>query len=254
MSQLTSPIPSAVVSVIAQCLCTVAEQTGKKVEKLEAETWCRAFADCDPDELRQAFESHALHSPYPPTMFAIHQELQLLRFGGNSGAWLMVHEAAKNSGHNHYLFVFEHPAIHFAIESIGGWSQLTRQIKKEDRFGLIQRDFVEAFDRYRPSVRHVAGLGHFDGSNAVLIGHRGRALNVYRTGLKQGQSSVPGVDTLKSQADFGNTLKVIVWPEQLGEEHMVQARERCTLPPRWPWESDEAWEARIAANPTDNSL
>lgn len=254
MSQLIQRFPSAVVSAIAQGLCLVAERTGKKVEPMEAETWCRAFAGCDPDELRQAFDSLAMNSFFPPTIAGMHHELQRLRFGGVSGAWTMVQQAAVSSRSSYCFIVFEHPAIHFAIESIGGWFQLGRQIRDIERISFIRRDFTSAFEDYRPSLPHVAGMGSFNGTNAVLLGHRGRALEVYRSGVKRGRRSVPGMELLMSDTRYHNEPKDTEWPEQLEDKHLEKPHKPCNLPPRLPWESDEEYEARIVTDPSDNDL
>lgn len=254
MSHLTSPASTEVVRVIGQSLCLVSEQTGKEFGELEASAWCKSFADCDPVELKQAFDSFALHSPFAPSPANIHQELQRLRFGGVSGAWTMVRQAAEQSLYGYCFVVFEHSAIHFAIDAIGGWFQLRRQIKNMDRVGLLRRDFVTAFEDYRPSLPHSAGMGSFNGHNAVLIGHKDRALQVYRTGVKYGQSGIVGVELLRTLANPDLQQNSAVWPEQLGDEHMEQPPEPSNLPLRYPWETDEMYEARVAANPTDNNL
>jgi hypothetical protein len=253
MNPLSSKPPTVLVRVIGQCLCDAAERTGREVGQLEAAAWCRAFADCDPVELRQAFDSFAVHGRVPLSMSAIHQELQRLQFGGVSGAWAMVHQAAKESFYGHCFVVFEHPAMHFAIDAVGGWFQLTRQIKDMDRVGFIQRDFVKAFEDYRSSLPHSAGMGSFNGENAVLIGHRARALRVYRTGVKDGRSGVAGIDLLRSHARGAAYTETILWPEQLEPEHMARTVEPCSQPRRMPWDTDKDMEA-LSLNPPDNGL
>jgi len=254
MTLLTSPASPAVVRVIGQCLCLVAERTGKEFGELDAAAWCKSFADCDPVELQQAFDSFSVHSPYAPSPANIHQELQRLRFGGVSGAWTMVEQAAMATSDGYSFLVFEHAAIHFAIDSIGGWFRLRRQIRDKDRHGLLRRDFMTAFEDYRPAVPHAAGMGSFNGRNAVLIGHRERALQVYRTGFKYGKSSIAGVDLLWSQGRVVDERETIVWPDQLEEKHMAQPPKPSTLPRRDPWETDEQYEARVAIDLTDNDL
>lgn len=95
MTRLVPRASDAVVRVVGECLCLVAERTGKEFGELEATEWCTAFVDCDPLELRQAFDNFALNSPFAPSMAAIYQELYRLRFGGISGAWLMVNWAKR---------------------------------------------------------------------------------------------------------------------------------------------------------------
>ena len=94
MNRVTVKPSPSVVRVVTECLCEVAERTGKEVGALEMAKWYEAFAVCQPFELREAFDNHALTSPFAPSMAAIRQELDRSRFGGISGAWLMVREAA----------------------------------------------------------------------------------------------------------------------------------------------------------------
>lgn len=185
-------------------------------------------------------------------MAAIYQELYRLRFGGISGAWLMVRQAAKECADREFFIVFEHAAIHFAVDVIGGWSKTTQLVRDIERAGFAWRDFKMAFEDYRPSVRYPAGLGGFNGRNAVLIGHRGRALEVYRRGIKQGRGSFPGIEVLQPQIElrFGEVLKV--WPERLGEEHMTAPPgPPIHVPP--PWWMDTSIPVPSIASPRDNA-
>lgn len=252
MTRQVSRASGAVVRIVGECLCLVAERTGKEFGELEATEWCAAFADCDPLELRQAFDNFALNSPFAPSMAAIYQELYRLRFGGISGAWLMVQQAAQECFDRHFFIVFEHPAIHFSVDVIGGWSKTIRLVRDIERVGFARRDFMEAFEDYRPSLSYPAGLGGFNGRNAVLIGHQGRALEVYRRGIKQGHGSFPGIEVLKPQVElhFGEVLEV--WPERLGEEHMAEPPgPPIHVPP--PWWMDTSIPVPSFASPGDNA-
>lgn len=253
MTRQVSRASGAVVRIVGECLCLVAERTGKEFGELEATEWCAAFADCDPIELRQAFDNFALNSPFAPSMAAIYQELYRLRFGGISGAWLMVQQAAKECSYREFFIVFEHPAIHFAVDVIGGWFKTTQWVRDIERVGFARRDFMKAFEDYRPSVRYPAGLGGFNGRNAVLIGHQGRALEVYRRGIKQGHGSFPGIEVLKPQVElrFGEALEV--WPERLGEEHMAEPPgPPIHVPP--PWWGDTNIPVPPIASARDNAV
>lgn len=252
MTPQVSRASGAVVRVVGECLCLVAERTGKEFGQLEAAEWCASFADCDPLELRQAFDNFALNSPFAPSMAAIYQELYRLRFGGISGAWLMVQQAAKECSDREFFIVFEHPAIHFAIDVIGGWSKTIQMVRDIERVGFARRDFKMAFEDYRPSVGYPAGLGGFNGRNAVLIGHRGRALEVYRRGMKRGRGLFPGIEVLQPQIElrFGEVLEM--WPERLGEEHMAAPPgPPIHVPP--PWWEDTSLPVPPIAGPRDNA-
>jgi hypothetical protein len=234
MNRLIAKPSAAVVRVVTECLCEVAERTGKEVGALEMAKWYQAFAVCQPFELREAFDNHALTSPYAPSMAAIRQELDRSRFGGISGAWLMVREAALACAGGNFLIVFEHAAIHFAIEVIGGWHSVIRLVRDADTVSFTRRDFMRAFENHRPSVGYPAGLGAFNGVNAVLIGHRERALEVYRRGAKAGAACYSGIDILRPQVELFPGQRLQAWPAQLGAEHMAP-------PPGPPVETTPSW-------------
>jgi hypothetical protein len=210
-----------IIQVIGQCLCLAAERTGKEFGNLEAQEWCSTFADCDPVELRQAFDNCTLNSHFAPSMAAIHQELQRLRFGGVTGAWLMVQQAAAESRCRDFFVVFEHPGIHFSIEAVGGWFKVAREIRKIERAHFTRLEFITAFENYRPTMPHPAGLGTFTGKNAVLIGHRERALRVYRTGVKRDEGLFAGVEILRPQVELNSWERPVDWPDQLKPENMA---------------------------------
>jgi hypothetical protein len=203
--------------------------------------------------LRQAFDNFTLSSSFAPSVAAIFQELHRLRFGGISGAWLMVEQAARECSDRHFFIVFEHPAIHFSIDVIGGWSKTIQLVRDIDRVGFARRDFMKAFEDYRPSVRYPAGLGGFNGRNAVLIGHRGRALEVYRRGVKQGRGFFPGIELLQPQVEVTVGQSLDTWPEQLGREHLA-------APPGPPiyvspaWWQDATTTASAVIDQRDNAV
>jgi len=62
MNRVTVKPSPSVVRVVTECLCEVAERTGKEVGALEMAKWYEAFAVCQPFELREAFDNHALTS------------------------------------------------------------------------------------------------------------------------------------------------------------------------------------------------
>lgn len=211
----------AVVQVVAECLCLVAERTDKEFGDLEVTDWCASFAACDPLELRQAFENVALHSRFAPSKASVREELDRLRFGGVSGAWLLVQKTALDCADGDFFVVFEHAGIHFAVEVLGGWRTTIALVRDNKRVGFAQSSFVKAFQDYRAPNRYPAGLGSFNGSNAVLIGHRGRALDVYRRGVKPGQAFFLGAEALQPQIRLLPWERPESWPDQLEVDHMA---------------------------------
>jgi hypothetical protein len=245
MSRVATRPSSAIVRVVTECLCEVAERTGKEISALEMAKWYQAFAVCQPLELREAFDNHALTSSYAPSMAAIRQELDRSRFGGISGAWLMVREAALACSDGNFFIVFEHAAIHFSIEVIGGWNAAMRMVRDANGVSLARRDFMRAFEDHRPSVGYPAGLGSFNGANAVLIGHRERALDVYRHGAKEGAACFPGVGTLRPQVELLPWERMQLWPAQLSEQHMAK-------PPGPPTHVKPGWWGDEWTSPAPN--
>jgi hypothetical protein len=211
----------AVVQVVSECLCLAAERTDKEFGELEITEWCASFAACDPLELRQAFDNLAVHSRFAPNMASVREELDRLHFGGVSGAWLLVQRTARECGGDDFLVVFEHPAIHFAVEVLGGWRSTISLVRNDKRVGFAQSAFEKAFGDYRIPNSYPAGLGAFNGFNAVLIGHRGRALDVYRRGVKPGQAFFPGAEAFQPQLTLLPWQRPESWPDQLEESHMA---------------------------------
>jgi hypothetical protein len=217
----TQNASTEIIKVIGQCLCLAAERTGKEFGELEAKEWCSTFAYCDPIELRQAFDNCSVNSTFAPSMAAIHQELERLRYGGVAGAWLMVQQVAVERLCRDFFIVFEHPGVHFSIEAVGGWFKVVREIREIKSAQFIRREFITAFKDYRSTMRHPAGLGTFTGKNAVLVGHRQRALEVYRTGTKAGEGLFSGVEVLKPRVELNAWDSHVVWPDELGPEHFA---------------------------------
>lgn len=248
MTRLLSKPSPAVVLAVGECLCQVAERSGKEFSALEVTEWCTSFAGCDPLELRQAFDNFVLHSPFAPSMASIRQELDRLRFGGISGAWILVQKTALACEGGSFFIVFEHAAIHFAIEVLGGWSRTIRLVRDIERVGFTRRDFMNAFEDYRASNPYPAGLGTFNGHNAVLIGHRGRALDIYRRGTKPGAAFFPGAEALQPQIELLPGQRAEAWPDQLRLDHMATP----SGPPNYvspAWLDDMPWEISSAQWP-----
>lgn len=230
--------------VIAESLCRASERTGKDFGELEVTEWCAFFSGFGALELRQAFENVSLHSPFAPTMAAVRQELDRLRFGGVSGAWLMVQKTAGKCRGDDFLIVFEHPAIHFAVEVLGGWRTLIQLVKDSRQLGFTRTAFERAFRDYQPTLPYPAGLGSFDGCNAVLIGHRGRALGVYRGGVKAGQAFHLGADALEEQVRLHPGQRSRSWPDDLGPGHMA-APPGPPIVVSFPWEDQRVQDPQL---------
>lgn len=244
MSTNLIPLSGAAAVAVGEALTQAAARTGRQFDELAVRQWIYALAGCEAEEVRQAFRSHAATQDHAPSIAAVLREIDRMRFGGVSGAWtqfLHAARAVRYTGGAHFV-VFEHPAIHFAIESLGGWGHLQDQLRDAARVGLMRRDFIAAFDDYRVGSFFPAGFGHFSGDNVVLIGHAARALIVYRGGVKgEEHELVPGVATLYCQTRLhvGESLRNL--PNELLPAHFAAPPgPPIRIPPPWEPQGSDA--------------
>ena len=236
MNDVGVPSLDRIAMAVGEGLLRAAERTGKDLGPLESQEWLDSFSDCEPIELQRAFANFSLHSPFSPSISSIRQEIERARFGGVSGGWILVQSAARACATHSawFMFVFEHPAIHFSVESLGGWTRVMRELRSSEKAGYVRRDFFKAWEDYRPSVPYPAGIGEFDGSNAVVIGHHARALAVYRNGVKLGSAFAPGTEALRDTPWSLPSNRAEGWPDELRTHHLAPA-------PRPPVRASAAW-------------
>lgn len=189
--------PAAI--VIGEALTQLASRTGRPIDEMAARQWLQAFQGYAADEVRQAFWNFTMLRSHLPTIADIASEIDRLRHGGVSGAWAHALGAAREarSARGTFFVVFEHPAIHFAIEAVGGWAHLQEQVRRADGLSYLRRDFCAAFEDYRTGIQYPAGFGYFDGHNVVLVGHAERAHLVYKRGSKSVNTLIPGLGVLR---------------------------------------------------------
>ena len=226
---------------IGEALTQAAARTGRSVDDLTMRQWLQAFANCEADEIRQAFWTFALHKGQQPTVADIVSELDPLRFGGVSGAWMHAFHAAREarSGGDTFFVVFEHAAIHFAIEATGGWRHFQEQVRRPDGLGYLRRDFFAAFEDYRPGNRYPAGFGYFTGHNAVFIGHPERAHGVYKRGSKSSTVVVPGLEILRGVEYLNPGDPPHQLPSEMLPSHLAPRPEPPIRRLSYPWETSE---------------
>ncbi len=167
--------------------------------------WWQACQPFDLDAVRKAITAHAMdpeRGQFAPKPADVVRQLQGT-FGDRSLlAWGKVYEAASRVG-AYQSVVFDDPAIHSAIEDIGGWVTLCRT--SADELPHVQRRFIASHKAYssnpdaRQHPRHLAGVHEIDNCTngyadrtapPLLIGDPARARLVYESGAKGGRTTV----------------------------------------------------------------
>jgi hypothetical protein len=97
---------------------------------------------------------------------------------------------------------------------------------------FARRDFVQAFEDYRPPHAYPAGLGTFNGHNVILVGDHVRAMEVYRGGTRPGRSIVPGLEALQPEV-LSPWEQPVAWPAELCATHL--AKTECGAYEFPPW-------------------
>lgn len=226
--------------VLADALTKASARTGRPIDDLELQQWVHFFSGYAAEELRQAFWNFAVHETKAPTIAGIFSELQRLRFGGASGAWQHAFHAAREARSNadNFFVVFEHPAIHFAIQTLGGWSRFQDEVRRGHGLGYLSHNFITFFADYRTGLRYPAGFGHFTGGNVVLIGHADRCMTVYEGGVKNQLEAIPGLEIL-SGAEYPTHGETPTLPGELLISHLAR-------PPGKAIRQKADWETEVA--------
>lgn len=224
--QLQTIDPKAQTRALAECLTSVSQVSGRTYDERTVRVWLDALRDFHPDEIISAFRSHLLHRKELPSIAGVIDEINLLRYGGCYGAFRLAVKAARTFGNRGYpeFVIFEASAVHFAIETLGGWKALLRQVEDTSAFSFLERDFIQAFKAYRSGIEYLAGFGPFYGGNVKLVGDPGRACEVYRNGLKEKEHSSewPGGAELRINRHI--TLTLAPFPDQISTENMELGR------------------------------
>lgn len=236
---------SALLKTIGASLDLVTALTGHQLNDLSIQAWVKSLRSYSAKEIQQAFVSWRMRSGKFPAISDIVTEIDKHRFGGLSGAWTYAVNAARmvNSSPGLYYVVFEHPALHFAIESMGGLAILKSVISTPDNRSFIRRDFDRSFLDYRPGLLYPAGFGSFNGTNVVLVGDPERARTVYANGQhSRNDCCTPGLEVLSSGMVAFNDPAAM--PALLSEAHLLKSEPAVT---HTYW--CDSWQR---APPTDN--
>lgn len=176
---------------------------------------------CEPFSLEQvskAFTAHATDAErgrFPPMPADIVKNLQGTQTDRSLMAWGKVLEGIQRVG-AYQSVGFDDPAIHAAVEDLGGWTTICRSTMQE--LPHLQRRFTEAHRAYcgRQSFPFPAYLiGESEAANRtagkrvappVLIGNAERAAEVLRLGHTGPRNAITsGADAVLALA---NTLRV----------------------------------------------
>jgi len=104
----------------------------------------KVLSDYSLDEVSQAIMEHIKQSPYMPKPADVIRILDGTVEDRASEAWYHVLKAIQQYGHYESV-QFDNPAIHYAIERMGGWQKLCQLTEEELPFR--ERDFIKHYIR-----------------------------------------------------------------------------------------------------------
>lgn len=104
----------------------------------------KVLSDYSLDEVSQAIMEHIKQSPYMPKPADVIRILDGTVEDRASEAWYHVLKAMQQYGHYESV-QFDNPAIHYAIERMGGWQKLCQLTEEELPFR--ERDFIKHYIR-----------------------------------------------------------------------------------------------------------
>ena len=126
--------------------------------------WWDACKNFDYDQVKSALTKHVMDAErgvFPPKPADLVRKLEGTTTDRAAMAWGKAYEAMQRVG-AYTDVVFDDPAIHAAIDDLGGWQKVCRTEGKE--LGFMQHRFGESYKAY-------VGRGTFDYPR-VLIGDR----------------------------------------------------------------------------------
>lgn len=187
------------------------------------DVWWQAVQPFDFDAVRKAITAHAMdpeRGQFAPKPADVVRQLQGT-FGDRSlMAWGKVYDAASRVG-AYQSVVFDDPAIHSAIEDMGGWVTFCRT--RADELPHVQRRFIASHKAYsankdaRQHPRHLAGeheltnvqngLAHRT-APPLLLGDATKARLVYETGAAGGRTTVTLLEMAPSVIPAPKLLEV----------------------------------------------
>lgn len=165
---------------LAACLGMAAEIYGQPKPSGEAlKLWGLLMAGYPIEEVEAALRHHMAESPYMPKPADLIRQIDGTAEDRAAAAWAMLERAVMKCGH--YQDVrFPDPAIHYAVDQMGGWRVVS----------LTFNDFKRRdFERHYRRGERVASFGDEPGKVQVspyLLGecHASNAMRGYATALK----------------------------------------------------------------------
>lgn len=132
--------------------------------------WWQACEGFDIEQVRKALTAHAMdpeRGQFAPRPADLVRALHGTHGDRSLMAWSKVHRAMSAVG-AYRSVVFDDPAIHAAVQDMGGWVSLCRS--RVDELPFVQRRFCDAYRAYllRPGHDYPRVLqGDLDAHNAV---------------------------------------------------------------------------------------
>lgn len=170
--------------------------------------WLRLLAHFDAEQVAKAFDEHLLDpsaGQFVPKPADIVKHLQGTQTDRAALAWSKTLQAIERVG-GHQSVAFDDPAIHTAIEDLGGWPAITATTY--DELPHLERRFCTAYKAHQkagtPHPPHLAGHAEIGNRTSgrrvappVLIGDPGAAERVRLAGshspARIGAQSVAGL-------------------------------------------------------------
>ena len=184
------------------------------VSKFSLGVWWQACEPFSLEQVQKAFTAHAIDAErgrFPPMPADIVKHLQGTQTDRGLMAWGKVLEGIQRVG-AYQSVAFDDPAIHAAVEDLGGWTTICRSTMQE--LPHLQRRFTEAHRAYcgRQSFPFPAYLiGESEAANRtagkrvappVLIGNPERAAEVLRLGAAGPRNAITsGASAVLALAD-----------------------------------------------------
>lgn len=186
----------------AKIITSISELYGKNITEFMLDTYWNALEKFEFEEIKQAIQKHVSN---PDNGQFMPKPADIVRFiDGSSGtqafhAWSLVELSARSIGANKTV-IFDDPIIHAVIWDMGGWIRLCHTEMKELPFRA--KDFEKRYAGYviRPPQSYPKKLTGIweslpDSSEQsrepVLIGNKGKALDVYNNGIERKLSYSP---------------------------------------------------------------
>lgn len=136
---------------------------GQSVTAFAMSVWWQACENFELSQVRKAMTAHAMdpdRGQFPPKPADIVRQLQGTHADRSLMAWGKVYEAMGRVG-AYTSVAFDDPAIHSAIEDMGGWPALCRSTM--DELPFVQKRFCDAHKAY-------TARGHTSPHPAYLMG------------------------------------------------------------------------------------